>query len=190
MKRAPQASAKCDDSGEKENNSLARNETPPKRVLRPKNAAERAARVKNILTLLDEMYPHPTIPLASPQCLGAVGSHHSIGAMHRQARQRSDAGPVPQISNHHRLRQRKSGGAWAGHPVHRILQQQVQIADRRGTQDSRGFRRPGSQDDGGAAHRPRRRAQDGQRRAGRLFTASRPAWWWIRMSSGSRGGWT
>jgi len=63
MKRAPQAAAKCDDSGEKENNGLARNETPPKRVLRPKNSAERAARVKNILTLLDEMYPHPTIPL-------------------------------------------------------------------------------------------------------------------------------
>ncbi len=63
MKRAPQAAAKCDDSGEKENNGLARNETPPKRVLRPKNAAERATRVKNILTLLDEMYPHPTIPL-------------------------------------------------------------------------------------------------------------------------------
>jgi endonuclease-3 len=63
MKRAPQAAAKCDDSGEKENYNLARNETPPKRVLRPKNAAERAARVKNILTLLDKMYPHPTIPL-------------------------------------------------------------------------------------------------------------------------------
>jgi endonuclease-3 len=63
MKRAPQAAAKCDDSGEKENNGLARNETPPKRVPRPKNAAERAARVKNIFTRLDEMYPHPTIPL-------------------------------------------------------------------------------------------------------------------------------
>jgi endonuclease III len=63
MKRAPHAAPKCDDSGEKENYNLARNETPPKRVLRPKNAAERAARVKNILTLLDKMYPHPTIPL-------------------------------------------------------------------------------------------------------------------------------
>lgn len=76
MKRAPQAAAKCDDSGEKENNGLARNDsisvtktsavqgaTPRKLVPRPKNAAERAARVKNILTLLDEMYPHPTIPL-------------------------------------------------------------------------------------------------------------------------------
>jgi len=63
MKRTPQAAAKCDDSGEKEYNSLARNEKPPKRVLRPKNAAERAARVKNILTRLDEMYPHPMIPL-------------------------------------------------------------------------------------------------------------------------------
>src|SRR5437588_5555321 len=63
MKRAPQTAAKCDDSGEKENNSLARNEKPPKRVVRPKNAAERAARIKNILTLLDEMYPKPTVPL-------------------------------------------------------------------------------------------------------------------------------
>jgi len=32
-------------------------------VVRPKNAAERAARVKNILTRLDEMYPKPTVPL-------------------------------------------------------------------------------------------------------------------------------
>jgi endonuclease-3 len=70
MKRAPQAAAKCDDSGDKENNGLARNDsisvtktTPRKLVPRPKNAAERAARVKKILTLLDEMYPHPTIPL-------------------------------------------------------------------------------------------------------------------------------
>ncbi|HEX4594769.1 MAG TPA: endonuclease III, partial [Bryobacteraceae bacterium] len=63
MKRAPPAAAKCDDSGEKENNGLARKNAPPKRAPRPKNAAERAARVKNILTRLDEMYPHPTIPL-------------------------------------------------------------------------------------------------------------------------------
>jgi endonuclease-3 len=63
MKRAPTAAAKCDDSGEKENHGLARNEKPPKRVVRPKNAAERAARIKNILTLLDEMYPRPTVPL-------------------------------------------------------------------------------------------------------------------------------
>ena len=63
MKRAPQAAAKCDDSGEKENNGLARNEKPPKRSARPKNAAQRAARVKNILTRLDEMYPRPTVPL-------------------------------------------------------------------------------------------------------------------------------
>ena len=80
MKRTPQASAKCDDSGEKEKNSLARKDnisltktslpekaaqraTPPKLVPRPKNAAERAARVKKILKLLDEMYPRPTVPL-------------------------------------------------------------------------------------------------------------------------------
>jgi endonuclease-3 len=82
MKRAPQAAAKCDDSGEKENNRLARNDsisvtktstalgatpiqgaTPPKLVPRPKNAAERAARIKKILKLLDEMYPKPTVPL-------------------------------------------------------------------------------------------------------------------------------
>jgi endonuclease-3 len=63
MKRAPQAAAKCDDSGEKEHNGLARKNAPPKRAIRPKNAAERAERVKNILTRLDEMYPKPTIPL-------------------------------------------------------------------------------------------------------------------------------
>jgi endonuclease-3 len=76
VKRAPQAAAKCDDSGEKENNGLARNDntsvtktpavpgaTPPKLVARPKNAGERVARVKKILKLLDEMYPKPTVPL-------------------------------------------------------------------------------------------------------------------------------
>src|SRR5712672_529867 len=52
MKRAPQAASKCDDSGEKENNGLARNEKPPKRVVRPKNAAARASRLKKILKLL------------------------------------------------------------------------------------------------------------------------------------------
>ena len=79
MKRAPQAAAKCDDSGEKENNGLARNDsisvpktspaqnirraTPAKLVPRPRNAADRAARLKKILKSLDEMYPHPKIPL-------------------------------------------------------------------------------------------------------------------------------
>jgi endonuclease-3 len=80
MKRAPQAAAKCDDSGEKEKKDLARKDsisvtktavgqgpggkaTPPKLVPRPKNAAERAARVKKILALLDEMYPKPAVPL-------------------------------------------------------------------------------------------------------------------------------
>ena len=76
MKRTPQATAKCDDSGEKEYNGLARSDsisvtktsaaqgaTPRKLVPRPKNAAQRAARVNKILKLLDEMYPHPTIPL-------------------------------------------------------------------------------------------------------------------------------
>ena len=79
MKRAPATAAKCDDSGEKEKKNLARKDsnsvtktataqaarraTPPKRVPRPKNAAERAARVKKILALLDEMYPRPSVPL-------------------------------------------------------------------------------------------------------------------------------
>jgi endonuclease-3 len=76
MKRAPQTTAKCDDSGEKENNDLPGSDsisvtktsaekraTPPKLVTRPKNSAERAARLKIILTRLDEMYPHPSIPL-------------------------------------------------------------------------------------------------------------------------------
>ncbi len=79
VKRAPAAAAKCDDSGEKEKNDLARKDsisvtksaarsgppkaTPPKLVPRPKNAAERAVRVKMILAFLDEMYPTPTVPL-------------------------------------------------------------------------------------------------------------------------------
>jgi endonuclease-3 len=37
--------------------------TPPKLVPRPKNAAERAARLSKVLKLLDQMYPHPKVPL-------------------------------------------------------------------------------------------------------------------------------
>jgi endonuclease-3 len=37
--------------------------TPPKQVPKPKTAAERATRVSKILKILDEMYPHPTVPL-------------------------------------------------------------------------------------------------------------------------------
>src|SRR5205823_2973056 len=37
--------------------------TPPKLVPRPKNAAERKARVKEILSTLDEMYPQATCAL-------------------------------------------------------------------------------------------------------------------------------
>lgn len=83
MKRTPQAAAKCDDSGEEENSRLprispksaksnnssvpkaqtARSATPPKLVARPKNAAEREARRRKIMELLDEMYPDAKVPL-------------------------------------------------------------------------------------------------------------------------------
>ena len=80
MKRAPQAAAKCDDSGEEEKNNLPakntssvpkvrpasalpRGATPPKLVRKPKNTAERAARIAQILQLLDEMYPAVKVPL-------------------------------------------------------------------------------------------------------------------------------
>ena len=42
---------------------VPRKATPPKLVPHPKTAAERAARVRKILKILDEMYPHPTVPL-------------------------------------------------------------------------------------------------------------------------------
>jgi endonuclease-3 len=42
--------------------------TPPKLVPKPKNAAERAARVRKILKILDEMYPNPTVPLHHRDC--------------------------------------------------------------------------------------------------------------------------
>lgn len=42
--------------------------TPPKLVPHPKTAAERAARVRKILEILDEMYPHPTVPLHHRNC--------------------------------------------------------------------------------------------------------------------------
>jgi len=42
--------------------------TPPKLVPKPKTAAERAARVRKILKFLDEMYPHPSVPLQHRDC--------------------------------------------------------------------------------------------------------------------------
>ena len=42
--------------------------TPPKLVPRPKTAAERAARLRKILKILDQMYPHPTVPLHHSNC--------------------------------------------------------------------------------------------------------------------------
>jgi endonuclease-3 len=42
--------------------------TPPKLVPRPKTAAERAARLRKILKILDQMYPHPTVPLHHGNC--------------------------------------------------------------------------------------------------------------------------
>lgn len=42
--------------------------TPPKLVPRPKTAAERAARLRKILKLLDEMYPDPSVPLHHTNC--------------------------------------------------------------------------------------------------------------------------
>ena len=86
MESTPQASAKCDDSGEEENPALPRTskaDTPslpksprkssttaaagsatrPKRVPRPKTAAERSARLRKILEILNQMYPGVQIPL-------------------------------------------------------------------------------------------------------------------------------
>ena len=42
--------------------------TPLKLVPRPKTAAERAARVRRILKLLDQMYPKPQVPLLHRNC--------------------------------------------------------------------------------------------------------------------------
>jgi endonuclease III len=42
--------------------------TRPKLGPRPKTAAERAARVRKILNILDKMYPHPTVPLHHRNC--------------------------------------------------------------------------------------------------------------------------
>jgi endonuclease III len=42
--------------------------TPPKLVPKPKTAADRAARLRKILKGLDQMYPHPTVPLHHRDC--------------------------------------------------------------------------------------------------------------------------
>jgi endonuclease III len=47
---------------------VTRKATPPKLVPRPKTAADRAARVRKILNILDKMYPHPTVPLHHRNC--------------------------------------------------------------------------------------------------------------------------
>ncbi len=43
--------------------SVTKKATPPKLVPRPKTAAERGARVRKIIKILDELYPNPKIPL-------------------------------------------------------------------------------------------------------------------------------
>jgi endonuclease-3 len=48
--------------------SKAKQATPPKLVPKPKNAVERAARLKKILKGLDEMYPKPAVPLIHRNC--------------------------------------------------------------------------------------------------------------------------
>jgi endonuclease III len=42
--------------------------TPPKLVPKPKTAADRAARVRKILKILDQMYPRPAVPLHHSNC--------------------------------------------------------------------------------------------------------------------------
>ena len=83
MERTPKAESKCDDNGEEENKRLPKSNprndtpivarsaagsapatvTPPKLVARPKNAAERAARLQKIFHALDVMYPGVKVPL-------------------------------------------------------------------------------------------------------------------------------
>jgi endonuclease-3 len=46
----------------------ARKATPPKLVPRPKTSAERAARLRKILKILDQLYPHPAVPLQHRNC--------------------------------------------------------------------------------------------------------------------------
>ncbi len=47
----------------RDTHSVTKKATPPKLVPRPKTAAERAARVRKIMKLLDEMYPGVKVPL-------------------------------------------------------------------------------------------------------------------------------
>jgi len=42
--------------------------TPAKSVPKPKTAAERAARTRQILKILDQMFPHPSVPLHHRNC--------------------------------------------------------------------------------------------------------------------------
>ena len=56
-------------------------------VKRPKTAAERKARIAEILSRLDRMYPGRDLRPAASQPVGTAGGHHSFRAMHRQARE-------------------------------------------------------------------------------------------------------
>ena len=89
-----------------------------------------------ILARLDEMYPAATCALHPFECLGAAGGDYPFGSVHRQARQRSDSGVVSQVSNDPGFRRRQPGGDGAGDPLDWLLQQQSQVGDWRGTQDS------------------------------------------------------
>ena len=74
--------------------------TPPKLVPKPKTAAERAARLRKILKILDEMYPHPTVPLHHRDCWELlVATILSAQCTDKRVNEMTP-GPVSEISHH------------------------------------------------------------------------------------------
>ncbi len=64
-------------------------------VPRPKNAAERTARLRKILKTLDQMYPHPTVPLHHSNCWELLVATILSAQCTGQGVKRSNARAVP-----------------------------------------------------------------------------------------------
>ena len=150
-------------------------------VKRPKTAAERKERVAEILRRLDRDVSGRHLRAAAPQPVGTAGGHDSLGAVHRQAGQRSDAGPVREIPDAAGFRRGAAGGAGAtisAAPASSTTRRSRLWARRKRVVGEFGGKVPRTMEE--MLTIPGRGAQDGQRGAGDGVRDRVAAWWWIR----------
>ena len=130
------------------------------------------ARIAKIIAGLQKAYPGATCALRALESVGAAGRDHPLRAVHGRARQHGHAHALPPLPHPGRDGQSITAGDRRAHPHHRLLPQQGEVDLRRSQGRGRALRRQSAADHGRAAHAPRRRAQDRQRRPGGGLPAS------------------